>query len=209
MPSRGKKKYSFRTAQMHTQMRAAEGRPGVYELSIALQQLPVPDREFYCNTARYLRRKNFATFVFGQMSSSLQLPNNVQNAVLIDIPYRAIPPLVSTFEPNFRRQLADIVTDLAPMDMYVTESRPLQAVSYPGYVAKLLLNAYLGHIDFYTLEPTLGTNPIVDPVIRIKCLPAVISWFITTCDQLAAEMQDQNPAVEQSAELDVQPKVEP
>lgn len=168
----------------YTTLKAAE-KPGVYELSVAIQQLPIPEREFYANAAGIQRHENYVTFYFGQTGSR----SAISNGVALDLPYRMLRPIQRTFDANFRDKVAGACARLGKVHQWYA-TRDTQYVTFPSHLAKMAISEFAGVIDFYELEPNPTGPPPILGVIRIKSLPAVVRWFVDTTDQLVAELPE-------------------
>jgi hypothetical protein len=162
--------------------------PGKSEVRLALDRLPKPEREFYCNAVQLQRRINVVSFIFGQLGAGT---TSIQNAVVVDVPHGSFRPLTLTFDEAFRSRLTEAMKAFTPIEATPDVMKDVRSVSYVSHVATLLVNEFASVLDFYELEPRLGGLPPVTPVIRVKSLPPVLKWFVDSCDQIANELSAQ------------------
>jgi len=182
MASRSKRKLERWQTPPAASMSPVLGQPDLYDIKIATQKLPPPDREFYSNTATVDVRRNFATFVFGQIVGGSAF---VQNAVSIDIPHLTLAAIVNTFEGNFRVALEKSLTGTTQLDEYIINpNNPPQPFGCAAHLARVVVNQIAGLFDFYELIPVQGGPPQVAPVIRIKSPPSVVRFFVAQCDRI-------------------------
>lgn len=154
-----------------------------YEVQIEARNLPEPERNFYANVVTSIRFGNVLSFVFGQLEPGFL--DSVNTAIAIDMPSSAVVAVVSSFDSTFRERLVS-TQSLHPYPK--SNEMPKNSLSYAGHIAKLLANDSMGALDFYELTPVSFGPPSITPTIRIKSLPAVVSYFVGECDRFVKGM---------------------
>jgi len=175
---------------------AQPGGSPLVELSLDLQNAPVPERRYAADGVLAVRTPENVHLVFGQAKiTSTQL----QSAVLLKFSFDAARSFLATcvdFTPRLRKFVeANAVHKSAPLQ--ISGEEPSQVVTM---TTNMVAAVYMGReacLDFYNASPFAfralgndGTQLAVDPLLRVELATGLLLSMVEQLEALKADLPE-------------------
>ena len=181
-------------------LRRVVAHPGdspLVELSIDLQNAPVPDRRYAADGVLVRRTEESIQVVFGQMQ--ITDPKQLQSAVLLKLSFDATRSFLTTcvdFTPRLR-QFVKSNAVYKPGALQLSVEEPNHSVVMTASMVAAVFMAREACLDFYNASPFAyramgknGTHLAVDPVLRVELATGLLLSLMEQLEGLKAEIPE-------------------
>lgn len=162
------------------------------ELTINLEEAPVPERRYYGELGSATRQGEKVRLVFGQQKLGVQ---ELRSAVVILLSSDAVQHFlktIDTFQPNINAFVAR--NEITPEPLVNLLSEPDQTIVVAGNFLAMAFHGREACIDVYqisawAIRAVAATNSIaIDPIVRIDTSTALMKSVIDNLIGLAKEL---------------------
>jgi hypothetical protein len=186
----------YATLPVSRRVTAQPGGTSLVELSIDLQNAPVPERR-YCADAVLVRRTADAVqVIFGQTKVAV---SHLQSMVVIKMSFDATRSLLGTFADFSPRLRTFVETNSVHKSdtLQIPEEEPSQTVVMSANIAAIAYVGREGCIDFYHASPFAfralgpdGTQLPIDPVVRVEVATGSLLSMVEQLEILQDELPE-------------------